>query len=216
MGNCMPLLGQKFPSVTVKTTHGQKRLPEDYEGKWFVLFSHPADFTPVCTTEFYAFAKRADKFKELNCELIGHSVDQIYSHIKWIEWIQDNLKQEIPYPVIADDLGKLAEELGMIHPFKGANSVRAVFVVDPKGIIRLIMYYPQEVGRQVDEILRALKALQISDEHKVAMPENWPNNELIQDKVIVPPPQYIKMAEERKKEKEKFDWWFVYKSLEKK
>ncbi|MDK2849869.1 MAG: peroxiredoxin 2/4 [Candidatus Woesearchaeota archaeon] len=214
----LPLLGDKFPEVVVKTTKGTKKLPEDYKGKWFVLFSHPADFTPVCTTEFYAFQQRFDKFKELNAELIGLSIDQVFSHMKWIEWIKENLNESIEFPVIADDTGALAKTLGMISENKGTNTVRAVFIVDPKGIIRLIMYYPPEVGRDVDEILRALKALQVSDKEGVAMPHKWPNNELIGNKVILPPP-----ANEEEKEKrlellknnkiEGYDWWLSFKEL---
>jgi len=209
----IPLLGEKMPSLEVQTTHGLKKIPEDYAGKWIVLFSHPADFTPVCTTEFVAFAKRNDKFKELNAELIGLSIDQVFSHIKWVEWIKEKIGVEIPFPIIADDMGNVAKALGMIHPGKGTNTVRAVFIIDPKGIIRLMIYYPQEVGRQIDEVLRALRALQISDINKVAMPENWPNNELIQDKVIIPPPKDVVEAEKRKKTAEGYDWWFTYKSL---
>lgn len=209
----IPLLGEKMPSLEVQTTHGMKKIPEDYAGKWIVLFSHPADFTPVCTTEFVAFAKRNDKFKELNAELIGLSIDQVFSHIKWVEWIKEKIGVEIPFPIIADDMGKVASALGMVHPGKGTNTVRAVFIIDPKGIIRLMIYYPQEVGRQIDEVLRALRALQISDINKVAMPENWPNNELIQDKVIIPPPKDVVEAEKRKKVAEGYDWWFTYKSL---
>ncbi|MEJ5351391.1 MAG: peroxiredoxin [Melioribacteraceae bacterium] len=209
----IPLLGEKMPSLEVQTTHGMKKIPEDYSGKWIVLFSHPADFTPVCTTEFVAFAKRNDKFKELNAELIGLSIDQVFSHIKWVEWIKEKIGVEIPFPIIADDMGKVASALGMVHPGKGTNTVRAVFIIDPKGIIRLMIYYPQEVGRQIDEVLRALRALQISDINKVAMPENWPNNELIQDKVIIPPPKDVVEAEKRKKVAEGYDWWFTYKSL---
>lgn len=209
----IPLLGEKMPSLEVHTTHGKKKIPEDYKGKWIVLFSHPADFTPVCTTEFVAFAKRNDKFKELNAELIGLSIDQVFSHIKWVEWIKEKIGVEIPFPIIADDMGQVAKALGMIHPGKGTNTVRAVFIIDPNGMIRLMIYYPQEVGRQIDEVLRALRALQISDINKVAMPENWPNNELIQDKVIIPPPKDIDEAKKRMNAKEGYDWWFTYKSL---
>lgn len=214
----IPLLGEKFPSMEVKTTHGVKKLPEDYAGKWFILFSHPGDFTPVCTTEFVSFAKNADKFKELNTELIGLSVDQVFSHIKWVEWIEEKLGVKIPFPVIADEVGRVANQLGMVHPNKGTNTVRAVFIVDDKGILRLIMYYPQEVGRNVQEILRALKGLQTSDKNKVALPENWPQNPLIGDKVIIPPAATENLAKERlemakKGEIECFDWWFCYKSL---
>lgn len=214
----MPLLGEKFPEMEVKTTHGIKKLPGDYAGKWFVLFSHPGDFTPVCTTEFVAFAKKAEEFKKINTELIGLSVDQVFAHIKWVEWIEEKLGVKIPFPVIADELGRVAFQLGMIHPQKGTNTVRAVFVVDDKGILRLMMYYPQEVGRSVGEVLRAVKALQVSDANKVALPENWPNNELIGNKVIVPPAATGEAAKERlqkaqKGELECFDWWFCYREL---
>lgn len=211
----IPLLGEKFPEVEVQTTHGKISLPDAMKGKWFVLFSHPGDFTPVCTTEFVAFAKRAEKFKELNCELIGHSIDQVFSHIKWTEWINEKLGVKIPFPVIADDMGKVAAKLGMVHPGKGTNTVRAVFIVDDKGILRLMVYYPQEIGRQVDEVLRALKALQTHEKHKIALPENWPNNELIGDKVIIPPASDEKTADERRGGKDCYDWWFCYKDLPK-
>ncbi len=213
MENKMPLLGDKMPSMKVNTTHGVINIPEDFKGKWFVLFSHPGDFTPVCTTEFVAFAKRYEEFEKLNTKLIGLSIDQVFSHIKWVEWIEKELKVEIPFPIIADDMGKVASALGMLHPGKGTNTVRAVFVGDPEGNLRLMIYYPQEIGRQVDEVLRALKALQTSDANGVACPENWPNNELIGDKVILPPAATVEDAEKRKTEAEGFDWWFRYKSL---
>lgn len=211
----LPILGEKFPRVEVKTTHGKKILPDDYSGKWFVLFSHPADFTPVCTTEFVAFQKRYPQFKELNCELIGLSIDQVFSHIKWVEWIKEHLNIEIEFPIIADDQGNLAKILSMISPHKGTNTVRAVFIIDDKGIIRTILYYPQELGRNMDEILRIIKGLQTSDREGVAIPANWPNNELINDKVIIPPASSLKEKEERMKAKEKgeiecYDWWFCY------
>ena len=194
--NKMPLLGDDFPQMIVQTTHGVKNLPAEYKGKWFVLFSHPADFTPVCTTEFVAFQKRYDKFKALNCELIGLSVDQVFSHIKWEQWIKDNLNVQIEFPIIADT-GKVAEALGIIHPGKGTNTVRAVFVVDPEAKIRIMIYYPQELGRNMDEILRAVEAMQVSDKNGVAMPANWPNNEMINDHVIIPPATDVKTANER-------------------
>lgn len=211
--NRIPLIGDKFPELKVQTTRGVLYIPNEYEGKWIVLFSHPGDFTPVCTTEFVAFAKRNHQFKELNAQLIGLSIDQVFSHIKWIEWIKDTLNVEITFPIIADEMGKVALHLGMIHPSKETNTVRAVFIIDPKGIIRLVLYYPQEIGRQVDEIIRALKALQISDTKKVAMPENWPNNELIGSKVINPPPKDVVNAEKRLTTEKGYDWWFTYKSL---
>ena len=209
----IPLIGEKFPEIEVKTTHGVKKLPDDFKGKWFVLFSHPADFTPVCTTEFVAFQKRYPQFRELNCELIGLSVDQVFSHIKWIEWIKEKLGVEIEFPVIADDLGKVSGALGLIHPAKGTNTVRAVFVVDPEGIIRAILYYPQELGRNMDEIVRMVKGLQISDANGVAMPANWPENELIEDRVIIPPAGDVKTAAERPKQFDCYDWWFCHKKL---
>ncbi len=210
----MPLLGEKFPEVKVQTTHGQMTLPNDYEGKWFVLFSHPADFTPVCTTEFVAFAQKADEFKKMGVELIGLSVDQVFSHIKWVDWIKENLNVEIPFPVIADSAEGVSKALGMIHPGKSSsNTVRAVFVVDPKGNLRLMIYYPQEIGRSVDEVIRAVKALQVSDANGVATPENWPHNDLIGDHVIIPPATDVKTAEERKGKPGCFDWWFCHKEL---
>ncbi len=209
----IPLIGEKFPELEVTTTHGKIKLPDAYEGKWFILFSHPADFTPVCTTEFVAFQKRYDEFKKLNTELIGLSIDQVFSHIKWVEWIKDNLNVEIQFPIIADDTGAVANQLGLVHPGKGTNTVRAVFIVDPKGIIRAILYYPQELGRNMDEILRMVKAFQVSDENGVAIPANWPNNELIKDEVIIPPAADVKTAEERPKQYDCFDWWFCHKKL---
>lgn len=209
----IPLIGDKFPEIEVKTTHGKMKLPDAYNGKWFILFSHPADFTPVCTTEFVAFQKRFDQFKELNCELIGLSVDQVFSHMKWVEWIKDNLKIEIKFPIIADDTAGVANLLGLIHPGKGTNTVRAIFIVDPKQIIRAILYYPQELGRNIDEFLRMIKAFQISDKNGVAMPANWPNNELVKDEVIIPPAADEKTAKERIKQYDCYDWWFCHKKL---
>jgi peroxiredoxin (alkyl hydroperoxide reductase subunit C) len=208
-----PLIGDKFPDMVVQTTQGMKNLPADYSGKWMVLFSHPADFTPVCTTEFVGFAKRKKQFDELGAELIGLSIDQIFSHIKWEEWIKEKLEVEIPFPIIADGSGNVAKRLGMIHPGKGATTVRAVFIADPKGIVRLIIYYPQEIGRNMDEIVRAVKALKVADENKVAVPANWPNNELIGNRVIIPPPTDTKTAQERLKTHECYDWWFCHKEL---
>ena len=195
--NKIPLLGDQFPEMKVQTTHGQLALPQDMTGKRFVLFSHPADFTPVCTTEFIAFQSRYEKFKALNCELVGMSVDQVFSHIKWEEWIKDNMNVQIQFPIIADT-GKVAETLGLIHPGKGTNTVRAVFVVDDKGMIRTILYYPQELGRNMDEILRIVEGMQTADKNKVAMPADWPYNEIIKDHVIIPPANNVKTAEERK------------------
>jgi peroxiredoxin (alkyl hydroperoxide reductase subunit C) len=209
----IPLIGDEFPEIQANSTHGVVNLPKDFKRKWFILFSHPADFTPVCTTEFLAFAKKYDKFKELNCELIGLSIDQVFAHMKWVEWINDNLETKIPFPIIADH-GKIASMLGMIHPGKGSNTVRAVFLVDPKGLIRLILYYPQELGRNIEEIIRIVEAIQIADDNDVAMPANWPNNELIGRQVIIPPPKDEETAKERPTTYSCYDWWFCYKSLE--
>ncbi|HAF07807.1 MAG: putative peroxiredoxin [candidate division TA06 bacterium 32_111] len=213
----IPLLGDPFPEMKVLTTDGEIILPDHFKGKWFVLFSHPGDFTPVCTTEFVAFQKRIEKFKELNCELIGLSVDQVFSHIKWTEWIKEKLGVEITFPIIADT-GMVSSKLGLIHPGKGTNTVRAVFVVDDKSVIRIILYYPQELGRNIDEIIRIVKGMQISDKNGVAMPANWPDNELIKDEVIIPPAKTVNVAKERL-EKAKagefkcFDWWLCHKKL---
>jgi len=208
-----PLLGEKIENRKLKTTHGLINFPDDYSGKWVVLFSHPADFTPVCTTEFVAFQKKLDDFKALNTELIGLSIDQVFSHIKWIEWIKEKLGVSIEFPIIADDMGEVAKSFGMIQPAKGTNTVRAVFVIDDKAILRLVLYYPQELGRNIDEILRAIRALQVSDKNKVAIPANWPNNDLVGSDVIVPPPSDINVASERSGQANCFDWWFCHKSI---
>ena len=209
----MPLLGDDFPQLKVQTTHGPMNIPEDLKGTWFVLFSHPADFTPVCTTEFVAFQKRYEEFNKLGCKLIGMSIDQVFSHIKWVQWIKAELDVEIKFPIIAAN-DSIAMKLGMLHPGKGTNTVRAVFIVDPKSKVRLIMYYPQEVGRNMDEIVRAVKALQISDKQG-AVAAGWPNNELIGDRIIVPPATNEEDAARRLENYECYDWWFCHKPLEK-
>lgn len=217
-GRSLPIIGDRAPEFEALTTKGKIKFPEDYNGKWVVLFSHPADFTPVCTTEFVAFQSKYKDFKKINCELIGLSIDQVFSHIKWMEWIKEKLNVEIEFPVIADSTGDIARKYGMIHEKKGSNTVRAVFIIDPNGIIRAIVYYPQELGRNVEEILRMVKALQVSDAEGVAMPENWPKNDLIGDKVIVPPALDEATAKERLEkaktgEIECYDWWFCYKRI---
>ena len=207
----MPLLGDPFPELSVQTTHGPMNIPGDLKGKWFVLFSHPADFTPVCTTEFVAFQKRIDQFDRLGCALIGMSVDQVFSHLKWVEWIKEKLDVEISFPVVAAN-DAVAMTLGLLHPGKGTNTVRAVFVGDPNGKVRLMIYYPQEIGRNIDEVIRAVHALQISDQQG-AVPAGWPHNELIGDRVIVPPAKDQKTAAQRLKEYECFDWWFCHRKM---
>ncbi len=206
------MLGDKFPEVELQTTHGKMKLPKVFEGKWFILFSHPGDFTPVCTTEFVGFQRRYEEFKKLNCELIGLSIDQVFAHIQWVSWIKEHLNTHIEFPIIADD-GAFANVLGIIHPNKGKNTVRAVYFVDPTSTIRAILFYPQELGRNLDEFLRMLKAFQVGEENGAAMPANWPNNELIGNKVIVPPPTDVKAAEYKKQKYENYDWWFLYKDI---
>ncbi|MGC9307615.1 MAG: peroxiredoxin, partial [Thermoplasmatota archaeon] len=179
----MPLIGDRFPEMTVQTTHGEMTLPEAFKGKWFILFSHPGDFTPVCTTEFYAFQKRFEEFQSLNTELIGLSIDQVFSHLKWTEWIEEKLGEKIEFPVIADGTGKVADTLGLIHSTGSTATVRAVFIVDPKATIRAILYYPAELGRNMDEFIRMIRGFQKADEDGVAIPANWPENELVRDHV---------------------------------
>ncbi len=214
----MPLLGDRFPDLEVETTHGTKSLPDDYEGEWFVLFSHPGDFTPVCTTEFVSFEQRREEFADLDAKLIGLSVDRVHSHIKWTEWIDEELDEDIGFPIIADESGDVAEALGMIHPGQGTATVRSVFIVDPEGKLRLILYYPMEIGRDIDEVLRSLEALQTSDEEGVAMPADWPENENFGAKALLSPPSNVADAEARLEEAEEegydaYDWWFTLKDL---
>lgn len=206
----IPLIGEKFPEIEVVTDHGVIKLPDAFKGKWFVLFSHPADFTPVCTTEFVAFAKRFEDFKKLNTELIGLSVDSNYSHIKWKEWIENEIGVKIPFPIIADPQGNVAKKLGLLHAESATHTVRAVFIVDDKGTIRAILYYPLELGRLIDEILRMVLALQLSDKYGRAVPANWPNNEIVGDNLIVPPPATYSEAMERTKQYTCKDWWFCW------
>jgi len=211
----MPLIGDKFPEMTVSTTHGEIKLPDKFEGQWFILFSHPADFTPVCTTEFYAFQKRYDQFRELDTELIGLSIDQVFSHLKWEEWIEEKMGEKIEFPIIADGRGIVAEQLGLIHGGEGTTTVRAVFMVDPESTIRAILYYPAELGRNMDEFIRMIKGFQKADKEGVAIPANWPNNELVKDRVIIPPANSVEAIKDRKKrekdgEIECYDWWLCH------
>ncbi|MEE2002476.1 peroxiredoxin [Alkalimonas sp. MEB108] len=205
-----PQLNKPAPAFNAKTTFGMKSL-EDYKGKWLVLFSHPADFTPVCTTEFMGFATRADQFAALNCELLGLSIDSVHSHIAWARSIEENFGVKITFPIIADLSMEVAKAYGMIQP--GASdtaAVRATFIIDPDGILRAMVYYPMSNGRSIDEFVRVLKALQTSDEHKVATPENWQPGE----DVIVPPPATMADAEVRKDQGYQYtDWYFSKKSL---
>lgn len=214
----IPLIGDKFPELEVNTTDGKKVLPEEFKGKWFILFSHPADFTPVCTTEFVAFQKRYDEFRKLNTELIGLSIDQVFSHLKWEEWIEENIGEKIEFPIIADGTGDVAKELGLIHTASSTSTVRAVFIVDPGSTIRAILYYPAELGRNMDEFLRMIKGFQKAEEEGVAIPANWPENELIGDHVILPPAGSKDQIQKRKEQQEKgeiecFDWWLCHRKM---
>jgi len=206
----MPRINEPAPAFTARTTDGDRAL-EDYRGKWLVLFSHPADFTPVCTTEFMAFARAADRFKALNCELLGLSIDSVHSHIAWMRSIEEKFGVTIPFPIIEDLSMNVARAFGMIHPgASDTSAVRATFLIDPEGIIRAMVYYPMSNGRSVDEFVRLLTALQTSDANKVATPENWQPGE----PVIVPPPATAAAARTRKDEGYDYtDWYFSKKML---
>ena len=206
----MPRINEPAPPFKAKTTHGERSL-DDYKGKWLVLFSHPADFTPVCTTEFMGFAKAADRFKALNCELLGLSIDSVHSHIAWMRSIEEKFGVEIPFPIIDDLSMNVAKAFGMIHPgASDTSAVRATFIIDPEGIVRAMVYYPMSNGRSVDEFVRLLTALQTSDANKVATPENWQPGE----PVIVPPPATAEAAKARKDEGYDYtDWYFSKKTL---
>lgn len=206
----LPRINEPAPAFSVKTTHGDKKL-EDYRGKWLILFSHPADFTPVCTTEFIAFSKAAKTFSSMNCELLGLSIDSLFSHLAWVRNIREKFEVEVPFPIIEDIKMEVAMAYGMIHP--GANdtqAVRATFFIDPEGILRAMVYYPMSNGRSIDEFVRLLTAMQTSDANGVATPENWTPG----CKVIVPPPKTSADAERRASEGyETVDWYFSRKEL---
>lgn len=206
----MPRLNERAPDFEAKTTQGVKSL-KDYEGKWLVLFSHPADFTPVCTTEFIGFAENADKFNQLNTELLGLSIDSTHSHLAWVRNIKEKFGVEIPFPIIEDLSMKVANAYGMIQPgASDTSAVRTTFIIDDKGVLRAMLYYPMTNGRSVKEVLRLVKSLQTSDEHKIATPEGWEPG----DKVIVPPPSTAEEAEKRMEEGfECVDWYFCRKDL---
>jgi peroxiredoxin (alkyl hydroperoxide reductase subunit C) len=196
----LPLIGEKAPAFVAETTQGPIRFPDDYNGKWVIFFSHPADFTPVCTTEFMTFASMAEEFRELNCELLGLSIDSTYSHIAWLRTIQERIAYkgmetvEVHFPVISDLKMNVSRAYGMLQPEASTTqAVRAVFLIDPKSIVRAILYYPLSNGRNMDEIKRLLLAMQTSDKHNVATPADWRPGE----DVIVPPPGSCGTAKER-------------------
>jgi peroxiredoxin (alkyl hydroperoxide reductase subunit C) len=205
-----PRLNQPAPVFEAETTHGILQL-EDFQGSWLILFSHPADFTPVCTTEFIAFAEIAPELKKRGVELLGLSIDSTYSHIAWVRNIEQNFGVKIPFPIIADLNKEVASLYGMVMPGESKTETsRCVFVIDPKGILRAMIYYPLTTGRNMQEILRLIDALQVTDKHGVATPANWKPG----DKVIVPPPKTTEDAETRMKAGyETADWYFWKKSL---
>ncbi len=217
----MPLIGEKAPSFTAKTTQGMINFPEDYVGKWVILFSHPADFTPVCTTEFMTFASMMGEFKALNTELVGLSVDSLYAHIAWLRKIHElewkGMKNlEVTFPLIEDITMDVAHKFGMIQPGQSnTQAVRAVFVIDPEGVIRTILYYPLSMGRNFDEIKRIIQALQKADKDKVATPADWRPG----DDTIVPTAGSCGTAKERMASKRDdiycLDWFMCFKKEKK-
>lgn len=217
----MPRIGDYAPSFKAITTQGEIDFPSQYEGKWVILFSHPADFTPVCTSEFMTFASLEEKFKKANCELVGLSVDGLYSHIAWLRTIKEKIEYkgmknvEVKFPLIEDITMEVAKKYGMIQPGESnTKAVRAVFFIDPKGIIRAMIYYPLSTGRNFDELYRALIAMQTADEFSVATPADWQPGE----DVIVPPAGSCGVAKDRMEGKEDvkcYDWFFCTKSISK-
>jgi peroxiredoxin (alkyl hydroperoxide reductase subunit C) len=209
--NPMPRIGDEAPDFKATTTYGDLVFSEYNKGSWVILFSHPADFTPVCTTEMSGFATRHKEFKDMNCKLIGLSIDSIHAHVAWVNNVKKLSGVLFDFPIIADLDMHVAMKYGMIMPGEATTAaVRAVFIIDPNGIIRLIMYYPLNVGRNMDEIIRALKALQTADKHKVALPLNWQPG----DKVIVPPPTSVEAMQEREKsDYEMMDFYLAKKNI---
>lgn len=210
--NPMPRIGDNAPDFEAVTTKGKIKFSDFAKDKWVIMFSHPADFTPVCTTELSGFAKRKDEFDALNTELLGLSIDSIHAHLGWVQNVRENTGVYFDFPIIADIDMKVAKLYGMLQPNESETAaVRAVFFIDPAKKIRLIMYYPLNVGRNMNEILRSLEALQISDEHKVAMPLDWKKG----DKVIVGPPKTLDELNARLADDslEKVDWYLAKKNL---
>ena len=217
----MPMIGDPAPEFRSMTTMGKVNFPEDYKGHWVILFSHPADFTPVCTTEFITFARMADEFEAMNCKLIGLSIDSVHSHLAWAKSIENiDWKGEgcvkLPFPIIADISMSVAKKYGMLQTIAKTQTVRAVFVIDPEGIIRTILYYPMSCGRNFDEIKRIIQSLQTHDEHNVSTPADWRPG----DPVVMPAPLTLEAAEERMKEAEGsenvqiYDWYLGFKKID--
>jgi peroxiredoxin (alkyl hydroperoxide reductase subunit C) len=219
--NAMPRIGDKAPEFKAVTTQGEINFPADYKGSWVILFSHPADFTPVCTSEFMTFATLESKFNEANCKLVGLSVDGLYSHIAWLRTIKEKIEYkgmkdvEVTFPLIEDITMQVAKKYGMMMPGESSTkAVRAVFVIDPAGVIRTIIYYPLSLGRNFDELYRVVLALQTADEFKIATPADWRPG----DDVIVPPAGSCGVAKDRMEGKEEmkcYDWFFCTKKLDK-
>jgi peroxiredoxin (alkyl hydroperoxide reductase subunit C) len=215
----MPRIGDVAPEFKAVTTQGNISFPSDYKGSWVILFSHPADFTPVCTSEFMTFASMENKFAEVNCKLVGLSVDGLYSHIAWLRTIKEKIEYkgmkdvEVKFPLIEDITMEVARKYGMIQPGESnTKAVRAVFFIDPKGIIRAIIYYPLSLGRNFDELYRVIIALQTADSFSVALPADWHPG----DDVIVPPAGSCGVAKERMENKDEmkcYDWFFCTKKL---
>lgn len=216
----LPRIGDKAPEFKAVTTQGDINFPADYKGKWIILFSHPADFTPVCTSEFMTFAKREPEFTALNCQLMGLSIDGLYSHIAWLRIIKDKIdfkgmkNMEVKFPLIEDITMEIAKKYGMIQPGESSTkAVRAVFYIDPKGIIRALVYYPLSTGRNFDELKRALIAMQTADAYNVATPADWQPG----DDVIIPTAGSCGVANERMNSNEEdmtcYDWFFCTKKL---
>jgi len=205
-----PVIGEPAPDFEAETTHGHLKL-SDFKGKWVVLFSHPADFTPVCTTEFLAFAAIHDELKALNVQLVGLSVDSVSAHLAWVHAVKEKMGVQIPFPIIADLTMTVSNKYGMIH--KGQSStaaVRAVFFIDDKGIMRGMLYYPLSNGRYMPEVIRMIKAFQTTDKYHVATPANWQPG----DKVVVPAPKTAAEMEKRPTEGyECKDWYLCFKKI---
>jgi peroxiredoxin (alkyl hydroperoxide reductase subunit C) len=206
----MPVLGEPAPDFEAATTNGPLKL-SDLKGKWVVMFSHPADFTPVCTTEFIAFSGAAEELKSLNVQLIGLSIDSVHSHLAWIRSVKEKMGVDIPFPIIADLDMKVAKKYGMIHPgISNTSTIRTVFFIDDKGIMRAMIYYPSSNGRYIPEIIRLVKALQTSDKYGVATPANWQPG----DKVVVPAPKNKAEMDKRLSEGyECKDWYLCFKKI---
>lgn len=214
----MPLIGDPAPEFRAMTTMGKIDFPQDYKGSWVVLFSHPADFTPVCTTEFITFARMADEFAELNTKLIGLSIDSLHSHLAWAKSIEDidykgGGKVKLPFPIIADISMSVAKKYGMLQTVANTQTVRAVFIIDPEGMIRTILFYPMSTGRNMDEIKRIIQALQVHDKEDVSTPADWRPG----DDVVMGAPLTLEAADERlaleDDSVEVLDWYLAMRKL---